>query len=377
MNDLPISLPVLIGIIVVVLVLLVILIVVGAQSSKRRKAQQQEEDRRRADELRQEAQAKDRAVQERDLTAKESELEADRARLDADKKAKAAEQEQVAAERRRQEADQQRASVEQERGSVDDQLAEADRLDPDTPEDARGDHRDASRTRAAGASPDAAASQQDGGRPAETRPENQRGADARRDDVTREDAVRPSDEHLDTAHPDHGSLEAGSPTGRHARSERDEDRGGSAQPADTTRSAESGPEQRASGQPLDDSTIEKRVRPEPAHRESDGVTASDTSELQPGTEGRRVEDRGRSQDQAADRPHDEDRDLDDAAQQTDASGAAGPASAVPAPAAGSDQEAARFGEQPQAEQPLTDENGDPVTEAPEFGVPEDGGQQRS
>ena len=125
------STPVIIAIALLVLVLLIVLIVVGVRASQKRRAQQQEADRQRAAQLREEAAQNEQVVQERDLKARENEIEADRARLDAERKAKEAEREQIAAERRHAEASKQRSAVDQERGAVQDQLAEADRLDPD------------------------------------------------------------------------------------------------------------------------------------------------------------------------------------------------------------------------------------------------------
>lgn len=132
MSDIPILL--IIVLVVVVILVIVLAVVLGLLGARKRREAQQAADRQRAAELRDEARAQEKAVQDRDLAARETELEADRARLEAERKVKEAEQEQIAAERRRAEAEEQRAAVEKDRSSVQEQLAEADRLDPDTPD---------------------------------------------------------------------------------------------------------------------------------------------------------------------------------------------------------------------------------------------------
>lgn len=132
MSDIPILL--IIVLVVVVILVIVLAVVLGLLGARKRREAQQAADRQRAAELRDEARAQEKAVQDRDLAARETELEADRARLEAERKAKEAEQEQIAAERRRAEAEEQRAAVEKDRSSVQERLAEADRLDPDTPD---------------------------------------------------------------------------------------------------------------------------------------------------------------------------------------------------------------------------------------------------
>lgn len=120
--------------IIIAVIVILLLIILGVVAGKRRRAAQQEADRKRAAELREQAEREKVDVQERELKARESSLQADKARLEAERQQQAA-------------RDQEREAQEAREG-LDGRLREADELDP---EGARDRHDGAGAGAAAGA----------------------------------------------------------------------------------------------------------------------------------------------------------------------------------------------------------------------------------